>query len=148
MPRQARAFDANRELTHARQHRQLAQIADRLNRFVWGARDHPMKGLEQIGRFLERLPFHAVGHERRRGFRDGAPRSLKADIDDTTILDAEVHGQAVAAERVIAFGLPPGLDRAEVPRTLVVIEDYLLIEVLKIGAVGAHTNTSRTLSSA
>src|SRR5207302_1842134 len=112
---------------------------------VWRARDHSMEALEQRLGLGDRLPFDAVGHQRRRGLRDRAPRSLEADVLDAAVFDLEIDRQTVAAQRIVAFGFLSVLDLAEISRPFVVIEDDLLVQVVEIAV---HANTSRTLPSA
>src|SRR5437868_2319023 len=79
------------------------------------------------------LALDDIGHERRRRLRDGAAGALKRRVLYHVVLDAEIHRQPIAAERVVAFGLPAAVERAKIPRPPVVIEDHFLVEVLEIG---------------
>ena len=91
------------------------------------------------------LPFTLSVMRDADAFEIAQPDPWKLASMDPIAFDAQVHGQAIAAQRVVAFGMPPLLDRAEIARPSIVIEDDLLIELLK---AAAHTNTSRTFASA
>src|SRR5262249_30888100 len=125
--------------------RQYCELADVLRGRVVRPGDHAVKAFEQRFGLGDGLPLDRFGHQRGRGLRDRAPRALERGIADDPVLDLQIDRDAIATERIVAFGLPPALERPEVPRPLVVIEDHLLVQVLK---VSAHAKPSRTLCSA
>src|SRR5439155_12245027 len=105
-----------------------------------------MEAVEQRFGLGDGLPLHDVGHQRCRRLRDGAARSLERRLlDDAVVADAQIHRQAIAAQRVVALGLAAPGERAKIPRPLVVIQDHFLVEVFE---VGHQANTSCTLASA
>src|SRR5215469_503919 len=91
------------------------------------------------------LALHGFRHERCGSGRDRASLALEADVLDAIFLQAHPHGQPIAAERVVPLGMGVGgLDPAEVPRALVVVENDVPVEILQVH----YANTSRALSSA
>src|SRR3972149_5969632 len=81
------------------------------------------KTLERARRFCRRLPLHARGHHRRGGLGNRATQTLKADVSDHTIFQAQVEGELVAAERVVAFRGPVRpLQLLEVARPPIVVK--------------------------
>ena len=84
--------------------------------------------------FRPRLALDALSHERCRGGGDGTALTLEADVLDHIALEIDMKREAVAAERVIAFGFPMrAFDLAVVPWLFAVVPDQLLIEFLEIG---------------
>jgi hypothetical protein len=80
------------------------------------------------------LALDHLGHQRGRGHRDGAAAALEGGVLDDAVLQREVDGDLVAAERVVAARLAVRvLGRAEVPRLAVMVEDDLLVEVAQLG---------------
>src|SRR5207245_2004950 len=72
-----------------------------------------------------------LGKERCRGLRDRAPTAVEADVFDHAVVDAEVHPDHVAAQRVVLLVADVGvLEAAVVSRVLVVVEDVLAIELV------------------
>src|SRR6185437_15749607 len=63
----------------------------------------------------------------------------EANVLDAAILQAQPHGQPIAAQRVVSIGMAVArLDAAEIPRTFVVIEDDVAVELLEVH----YANTS------
>ena len=69
------------------------------------------------------------------------PNPSKRRLGDDAVVDAQVDDHVIAAERVVPFSPAAAVERAEVPRVLVVVEDHGLVERLDIGG---HPNISRT----
>ena len=58
---------------------------------------------------------------------------MKTDILDDAIFQLQVHGDLITAERIIALRFSVGvLDGPKISRTLVVVENDLLIEFVQI----------------
>src|SRR5206468_5528466 len=108
---------------------------------------HPCMVLrEQLLRVLDALALQHLGHQRGSRGRDRAAAPLKADIGDPVALDSEVHGDPVAAERVVAARqMRRMLQGMEIARMPAVIEDDVLIQLAKLVA---HRNISRQASTA
>ena len=135
MPGQRGALDPHRELAHAGEGGQLAQ----LGRAVLGrpgrvARDEPVEAVEERLGLRSRLALEGLRHHRGRGGGDRAAGALEADVLDQVALQLHVDGGAVAAERVVALGPAGGRGQlAEVPRPLAVVEDHFLIKLAQLG---------------
>src|SRR3984893_3775922 len=87
------------------------------------------KGLE----LLHRLADDHVGQHRRRGLADGATPAAEPHIPHPAVVELEVKGDDVAAERVVALLGDVGvLDLPEVMRVLAVLEDLLPVEIVHI----------------
>ena len=57
--------------------------------------------------------------------------AVEAQVRDLPVLDPDVHAQLVAAERVVVVELEvAGVELAEVPRVLVVVEDVVSVEIV------------------
>ncbi len=62
------------------------------------------------------------------------PVALETDVAHDTVLELQVEGDAVAAQRVETLGLTVAvLQLVEVARLLVVVEDHLLVELSQVG---------------
>jgi len=107
VPGEAGAFDAGREFANAGEDFQAAQVV--LLAFgVEIAFDHPVEFVKHhFGLFL-RLAFDGGGHHRSRGLRDGAARSLEADVFDHVAFHQQIERDLIAAKRVVAFLLAVG----------------------------------------
>ena len=128
VPRQDRAFHARRELVHAGKRGQLANIAGQIP-----GRDHVVDFVEQAFHFGHRLALEALGQDRGGRLRDGAAGALKADLLHHVTVHLRVEGVVVAADGIGALRGAVGVGQhAEVPRTLAVVEDELLVEVGEI----------------
>src|SRR5215472_13127703 len=105
----------------------------RRERGLGAARHLGVEALEEGRRLFRRLALQNLRHERGRGLRDGAAASLEAHIVDAAILQRHEHGDAVAAERIVAMRQMAGmLLLAKIPRVLPVVEDDVLIKVAQI----------------
>ena len=91
VPGEAGAFYAHRELAHAREHRELAHVLDRLIR---GRGHHPVEALEQRPRLGHRLALDRIGHQRGRRLRDRAAGSLERDVRDAVCRPPASSGSA------------------------------------------------------
>ena len=78
------------------------------------AGDQRVKALEQLPRLGQRLAAQRLGHHRGRCRRDRAAHALEGDVRDAPVLDPQVDGHAVAAERVVPGGAVAG--RGQPPR--------------------------------
>src|SRR5207248_7181053 len=100
-----------------------------------GIRDRTVTGVQTcalpIFRLFEGQSLQALCEQRRRSLRDGAASSVKPDVFDHAFVDAEIHPNDVAAERVVLFVADVGvLEATVVSRVLVVVEDVLAIELV------------------
>ena len=75
VPRQAGALHADRKLAHTGEHRQLAEILDRL---VRRRRDHVWNCSNSARASLDRAALDRIGHQRRRRLRNRATRPWNA----------------------------------------------------------------------
>ena len=129
MPGEAGAFDARREIPHAGEDRQAAEMIGRRFR-VQLSRDHAMKLIEERLGVLLGLAFDALRHHTRRRFRDRASLSFKADVFDDLVFEQHIDAQLIAAQRVIAFGCTVStIELMKISRLLVVVEDDLLVQL-------------------
>src|SRR5687768_4092755 len=130
VPRQRRALDAHRELANPGEDGELAEVV-RGRRRLGG--EQLVDAGEELARLHERLAAQALGHERRRGRRDGAPRPLEGGLPHELALHRQVDRELVATQRVHAGGAVRRLLQSpEVPRALVMVEDDLLVEVAQL----------------
>src|SRR5438105_15664928 len=104
VPGQRCALDAHRELVNAGKDRELAQVHLFARRRL--ACHKLMELSEKRLGFRPRLALDALSHERCRGGGDGTALTLEADVLDHIALEIDMKREAVAAERVIAFGFP------------------------------------------
>src|SRR3954452_4984768 len=94
-----------------------------------------------------------VGHERGRRLRDRAAVAAERHLGDPAlVVEHQLHAQLVAAERVVVLELEVGgLQRAEVVRSLVVLEDLLPVELVhgyaKILLTSARPSTRASTSA-
>src|ERR1051325_113939 len=101
VPRQRGALDAARIISHASQRRQVVKVVFD-NRFC---RHQGQELLNNPQCLKNRSALHHQRHQRSRRHEDGATSPLEADVLDDVVADVEVDGAAVAAERVVSFGL-------------------------------------------
>src|SRR5918993_5678278 len=143
MPAQAGTLHPNWKLAHPGQHRQLAHVLDRL---IGRGRHHRVEALKERVRSLHGLSLDRVGHQRRGRLGDRAAGSLERHVFDRVAGHLDVERQAITTERVVSLGVVTGrLDRAKVPRPLVVVEDHFLVKLVE---AGHQPNTSITLRRA
>jgi hypothetical protein len=91
--------------------------------------EHPV-GVERGG-LVDVHPDQLLGGDRRRGLRDRAAVAVEAQVLDPPVGDADLDTELIAAERVVLVGVEVvGLELAEVPRSLVVLEDEIAVEVV------------------
>src|SRR5579885_359743 len=91
------------------------------------------------------LPLDGLRHERSGRGRDGAPLAFEADVLDPVILQAKPDREAITAEWVVTLRVRVArLDPAEVPRTPVVVQNDVAIELFEVH----QPNTSRALRRA
>src|ERR1700690_3606089 len=125
MPGERRALDAHGEFLDALQHRQLADLAG-----LARVGDQLVHVAEQGFRLFHALALDCLGHERGGGGGNGAAGALETGVDDAAVFYLQVHGELVAAQRVVAVGVMIGALRAfgVIARIAVVVEDHLLVE--------------------
>ena len=83
------------------------------------------------------------------------PLPSNFDVGDAIAVEIRVHGQAIAAQRIVAVRMHVGrLELAEVPRMAVVIDDHVAIEVFEVHRLSrarlrvcSSAATSRSISS-
>src|SRR5216684_1304626 len=143
VPGQGRALDAARELAHAGEDGELAELGG--GAAVPRRRQHVVEPAEELVCLADGLAFEARGHHRGGRLGDGAARALEADIADHARLDVEVDPDLVPAEGVVALRGPVGpVEPPEVARLPVVVEDDLLVQLAQFGH---HPKISRTSRS-
>ena len=123
VPRQEGALRPNRKPAHARQRHQTVTIVDGSVSCSGHQIVYPLCQSADLG---DCFASHDLGHQRRRGDADGATVALEGGISEevTVVGEADVDRDAIAAERVVAFGVPRAVDeRPEVARISVVVED-------------------------
>src|ERR1035437_7470555 len=127
MPRQGGALDARRVIAHAAEDDQLAQVL--ADGGVGG--QQLVELLQQLERFLAGFTLEALGHQGGRSRGDGAAGANEADVHDDVVFHFDEQLQLVAAERIVAIGLAGGVRHGmAVPRTLAVIENDFLVEIV------------------
>ena len=140
VPAEAGAFHAHREFAHAGQRGQLAEVF-RHRRVV--LRQHLVHFVEQVRDLGAAFALDRLAHQRCGGDGDRAALAVEAQVGDAIAIEPQRDVQPVAAQRVVAIGRRiGGLEPAEQPRGLVVIEDHVAIEVLEVH----QPNTSRALA--
>jgi len=128
MPWQDRALRARRELVHAGQGGQVADIAMDVS-----GQDHVVDVVEKDFHFGLGFALEAHCQERGRRLRDGAAGALKADLLHDVVFHLRVEGVVVPADGIVALRPAVGVGQhKEVPRTLVMVEDELLVEVCEV----------------
>jgi hypothetical protein len=91
------------------------------------------------------LALDGFGHEGGRGGGDGAAAAFETDVLDALAVQAHGERQPVAAQGVVPFRVViRSLERAEIARAAVVIEDHVAVELLQVH----QANTSRARRSA
>src|SRR6202035_1149626 len=124
VPGERRALDPHRVLAHAGEDCQLAEVGVGASRRRGRLGDEAVEAGEEVARLRDGLALERVGHQRGGGGRDRAAAAFKRDVPDHLVLDVEIEGDLVAAQRVVA--LRPAvrrLERAEVPWPPVMVED-------------------------
>src|SRR5215216_5480478 len=82
--------------------------------------------------FLQSLPLDLLGEHRSGRSANRAADAREAHVFDGTVLDAEIHADLVATERIGILGADVRrLQGAEVAGVLAVVEDILPIEVVE-----------------
>ncbi len=77
-----------------------------------------------------RLALDGFAHERGGSGRDRAAAAFEAQVADQVAGQVDVEMQAVAAQRVVAFGVAAGVRQAAaVSRAAVVIDDHVAVEI-------------------
>src|SRR5215471_7911591 len=99
VPGERRALDAHRELAHAGEDAELAEVARGGGR-ARIARDEAVEALEEALDLGERAALHRLGHQGGRALRDRAAGALEADGAQHAVLDVGEDVDAVAAERI------------------------------------------------
>ncbi len=83
-----------------------------------------------------RLALDRLGHQRGRRGRDRAALALEADVLDLVVRDLQPQRQAVAAQGIEAFDAGiGGVERAEIPRPAIVVEDHVAIQIIEFHGV-------------
>jgi hypothetical protein len=142
VPGQARAFDAHRELAHARQGGQLAEVL-RHRRIVVG--EHVVDLAVQVRDLVAVFALDGLAHHRGRSHGNRTSLAFEAKVAKPVAFEAHADVQPVAAQRIVVVDRPVGrIEAAEQPRTPVVIEDDVAIQILEVH----QPNTSRALPSA
>src|SRR5687768_1910616 len=143
VPAEAGALHADGELRDAAEDGELAE-GRRIGR--GGAGHEGVELPEEPHDLLATLPLHRGGHHRGARLADGAARAEEAHVRDGVVVpELEPDGELVAAERIVALGLPVRVVHAPVnPRRTVVIEDHALVE---LAHRGHQANTFRTCRS-
>src|SRR5659263_752620 len=104
--------------------------------------DHVAKALEQRPRFLFGLALEQFRHQGRGCRGNGATGAHKTHVPNDAVLHFDVNRNLVSAEGIMAVRLSVSIFHlSEIPRTLVVVEDYFLIQIAQISR---HENISRT----
>src|SRR5437660_11523729 len=99
MPREGTALDSGRKVTQTGECGELAQL---LCRRIVNTGHKIMELRKQRLYFSSRLAFDAFRHQGCRGFRNGAPFSLKTGIGDDVAIYPQVHSHSVATKRSVA----------------------------------------------
>ena len=132
VPSEGRALDAHGKLAHPGEDGHLAQglVIDGRVR-VRG--HHLLELLKQFDRLVGMLALEGGGHQRSRGFGNGAARPLKANVGNPLVGHVEIDVQVIAAQGIVALLRAIGLGQlAEVARIFVVVEDDLLVQFAKL----------------
>jgi hypothetical protein len=126
VPGEDRAFDARGIFVNAREHRQLAHVAD-----DFAGHDHVVDLAEHFFHVGLGFTFGKICEQRRRSFRDATTRPDEARVLDHVAVQREKQFQLVAAERVVTLRGTGGLRQlVEVARLLAVVKDDLLIKIV------------------
>src|SRR5215212_5441117 len=142
VPAESGALDPHGELAHARQCSELAELGGWRGVRLGEKAVHFTEEAADSGAIfaLDGLRHHRSGRR-----RNGATATLEAYVFYALAIHAQEQGQAVAAQRVVALRLRiRRVQRAEIARLAVVIEDHVAVEILQLH----QGNTSRTLWSA
>src|SRR4029078_9212401 len=143
VPGQARTFHPGRIFPNSGKHGQPCREVIRSSGLTV---THPLEVGEDFAGLLFRLALDHRRHQRGRGLRDGASRTLEAGVGDLVSLELAPHGEGVTAERVVPIRVAVGsFHHPEVARCAVVVQDQVLVELAEITV---HPNTFRTSPSA
>lgn len=133
VPGQGGAFDAHGVFAHAGKNGEFAEVFQ-VGRRIHVGGDHGLKVFKIRFGFRDGFAFDGVGHERCRGFGDGATRSLKGDVGNAVAIECDKDFYAVTTQGIVAFGLAVRMiDDPEVVRAFVVIQNDLLVQFAQVG---------------
>jgi len=131
MPRQDRALHPRRQVAHAREHRQSPEMVR--GRHVKLAGRHVPEFLDHLLSVAPALALDCGRHHRGRSLANGARLTLETDSVQRVVVQFQRQGQVVPAQRVVTLGPMRRIEQhAPIARLAVVIEDYLLIQILRI----------------
>src|SRR5262245_12339199 len=142
MPCKTSAFYPRREIAHARESCQPAQL---FRVSVRCARQHLVYLVKQSLPLALGFPLDRGRHHRCRGFRNGTARSLKPDVLDQIPLEHQINRNLISTQGIESFRFAIGALRLlKIARTLVMVQDNLLVEIAEIRH---YANTDSTPGS-
>src|ERR1700682_898864 len=129
MPGKAGTLYAHWKLADAGKDLQTPEIVW-LGLFIKFTRNHLVELAEERFRLGLCLALDRYGHHARGCFGNSAARSFQADVFQSSVLQRRIHGELIAAERIVTCGsVVRRFQLMKVTRFLVMVEDDLLIEL-------------------